>query len=226
MRVNLSKYKAVIFDWDGTLVDTCGILLQAHNHLREVFGLKLWSMEEYMKLPSLSAKEFFSMMYEGRAEEADTIFYDFIKKHHLTYLKPMDCALSVLDSINLPMGIVSNKRHDALHVEVDAMKWRSYFKSIIGAGHADKDKPAPAPLLMSMAEIDEDLVPSDVLYIGDTETDLMTAQNTGCPSVLIQSDKPRPDLIKKYNPDFAFDDLKSFIDAITVHAPVSDKCAV
>lgn len=203
----LDKYKAVIFDWDGTLVDTCGLILDAHNHVREVMGHKKWTSEEFTGQASKSAREYYPIMYKERSDEAMDILKEYVRTNHLKSLEPMAHALQALNAIQLPMAIVSNKTHEFLQVEIDHLGWRAHFQSAIGAGHAQKDKPNPAPLLMALSQMSEALTPEDILYIGDTETDLMTAQNSGCDVAMVQSDRPRPDLVEKYDPAFVWDDL-------------------
>jgi phosphoglycolate phosphatase len=221
MNLNLKNYKAIIFDWDGTLVDTCGLILDAHNHVRKHYNVPLWTMNDFLGRASKSAREYYPEIYGDKAEEAQIVLYEFVADHHLKYLKAMSQVEELCDVIkvqNIPMALVSNKRHDFLHKEVDVMGWRDYFSSIIGAGHAARDKPAIDPLVMAMAEISPDLKAADILYIGDTETDLLTAQNAGAPNVFIQSDQPRPDLIEKYAPNYAFLSISELLDAVTNHA--------
>ena len=218
----IDNYKAIIFDWDGTLVDTCGLILDAHNHVRRHMEQELWTMEDFMGRASQSAREYYPKIYGDRADEAQTVLYEYVEEHHLTYLKAMNGSAEILDMLlahKIPVGVVSNKRHGTLHKEVDAMGWQKYFVSVIGAGHAPKDKPSPDPLLMAIAEIDGTAQPSDILYIGDTETDLLCARNTSCPVALVQSDKPRPDLIEKYSPNYAWADLSPLLTAISAYQP-------
>ncbi len=224
--VDLNNYKAIIFDWDGTLVDTCGLILDAHNHVRKHYGHEEWTMEHFMGQASKSAREYYPEIYGDKADEAQVVLYDYVEAHHLNYLEPMEQAKDFLDMINLPIGIVSNKRHKTLHIEVEHVGWKDHFVSVIGAGFADKDKPSSVPLLHAMSQIDQSIKPQDVLYIGDTETDLLTAQNTGCDVIFIQSEAPRPDLIEKYQPLFACDSLAEFIQAVTSAMEPSNKCAV
>jgi phosphoglycolate phosphatase len=226
MKIDLSQYKAVIFDWDGTLVDTCDLVLDAHNHVRKHYGHAEWSMDDFLGQASKSAREYYPEVYGDKADEAQVILYEYVEKHHLNYLEPMNQAQEILETIDLPMALVSNKRHKFLHIEVEVMGWAHHFKSMIGAGHAEKDKPSPIPLLLAISEIDTRLKPSDILYVGDTETDILTAKNTGCDVVFIQSDKPRPDLIETYNPAFFFNDLKSFAEAVTVHEAAPNRQVV
>ncbi len=210
----LNKYKAIIFDWDGTLVDTCGLILKAHNFVRETFGEAVWTMEDFLGTASKSAREYYPEVYGERSDEAQTVLYDFVEKHHIDMMKPMDNAKALIDFIknetDMHIGVVSNKRHKTLLKEAQHLGWHDHFDCFIGAGIAAKDKPSPDPLLMGMADISEVLRPDNVLYIGDTETDLLTAKNTGCDIVFIQSDSPRPDLIEKYSPTYSFMSTNAF----------------
>ena len=202
---NFNDYQAILFDWDGTLVDTCGLILDAHNHVRAHYDLPLWTMDRFLGQASQSAREYYPTVYGDKAEEAQKILYDFVEAHHLTYIEPMDNVIEILDFIKgnaKPLGVVSNKRHATLNLEMDQMGWRSYFKTVIGAGVAEKDKPSKAPIIMAVQEIDKNIDPKEILYIGDTETDLLCAQNVGCDVAFIQSDKERPDLIEKYQPRY------------------------
>ncbi len=208
------NYRAVIFDWDGTLVDTCGLVLDAHNHVRSYMGLKLWVMDDFLGRASKSAREYYPEVYGARAEEAMKLLYEYVDANHLTYLKAMPHAVKLLKMLtahNLPIGIVSNKRHETLQTEVKAMGWADYFIAIVGAGIAEKDKPSPAPLFMAMDKIDTSLEPKDILYIGDTETDLLCAKNASCPVVFVQSNRPRPDLVELYDPIIVCPDLPTLI---------------
>lgn len=224
--INLDLYKAIIFDWDGTLVDTHGLILDAHNHVREHYGQEVWTIEHFLGQASQSAREYYPLIYGDKAEEAQVMLYDYVEKHHLNYIKPMDQADLIFEMLGKPLGIVSNKRHSTLLLEVEAMGWTSKFETIIGAGIAEKDKPSPFSLLMGMEQIDKTLRPADILYVGDTETDLLTAQNAGCHVAFIQSDKPRPDLIEKYSPHYVYNDLSEFAREVTNRLSSSNKQAV
>lgn len=216
--LDIQNYKTVIFDWDGTIVDTCGLILDAHNHVRGYMGQALWTMDDFLGRASKSAREYYPEIYGERAEEAQVVLYDYVEKHHLNYLEPIAGSheiLAHLGALKIPMGVVSNKRHATLLKEIEVTGMTSHFKVMIGAGFSTRDKPAPDPLLQALGVIDAGFSASDVLYVGDTETDLLCAQNTKCDVVFVQSDKPRPDLIEKYAPKYAYHSLAEFHMAVT-----------
>ena len=209
----IHQYKAVIFDWDGTIVDTCGLILDAHNHVRKYFEKPLWTMDDFLGRASESAREYYPRVYGDDADKAQEVLYDYVEAKHLDYLDPMAHSKELLDHIqtkNIPMAVVSNKRHKTLLKEIEHVQYEHYFNFIIGAGVAKRDKPSPDPLLAAIYELDSNLKPEDILYVGDTETDLLTAKNTNSDVVFIQSDAPRPDLIEKYTPNYNYLSISEF----------------
>lgn len=211
------KYKSIIFDWDGTLVDSHDWVLGAHNHVRQIMGRPQWSKDDIFGNASFSARETYPLEYGDDAAKAIEILQDYVKKNNHSSSKPYshsEQTLMAIKSFNIPMGVVSNKRHEPLNEIIIHLKWDHYFKTAIGAGHAERDKPDPAPLFMAMTAIHPQLKPEQLLYIGDTETDLLTAKRAGCDVAFVQSDKPRPDLVKKYAPTFVWDDLQPLLNLI------------
>jgi len=202
--------KAVIFDWDGTLVDTCALVLEAHNHVRAHYGLPLWSEHDLFGKSSQSARECYPEIYKDQAEAALERLYGFMQSRHLDHLTEITGAGALIQKLHasdIPMGVVSNKRHDLLLREVSHIGWDHYFKTVIGAGHALKDKPAADPLHLALDRMQarEDI--DSVYYVGDTETDLACAKAGGCPAIYVSHGKDSQELAGKYQPVFIANDL-------------------
>ncbi len=202
--------KGVFFDWDGTLVDSLPLLFAAHNHVRGQLGHPLWTRDEYAKAIVYSTRELYPKLYGDRAAEAQDILYGYIQENHLKDMKVLEGAPEVVEylaSHNVPIGIVSNKRHDVLRREVEHLGWNKHFRIYNGAGVAKLDKPSGEPLLHALREHGDDLGIDDIIYIGDTESDLSCAKEAGCPVVFIRHGKDSQDLISKYNPAYVVDTL-------------------
>jgi phosphoglycolate phosphatase len=182
------KYTSIFFDWDGTLVNSLGVIVKAHNHVRVAFGLEPWEMVDYFGTASQSARDLYPKIYGDRASDAMAMLYAYLGEHSKNETQPLDGALELLQALKekgITMGVVSNKSHHLLNEEIKHMKWDRYFSAIVGAGYAKADKPNPDPLLVAIreAELPEDM--SGMLYVGDTETDLRVAQGAGCDSALL-----------------------------------------
>lgn len=212
------RYTAVFFDWDGTLVDSLDVIVRAHNHVRVAFGLEPWEMVDYFGTASQSAGDLYPKIYGDKAPDAIALLYDFLGKHHLDYTAPLAGAedlLKALKAEGVVMGVVSNKRHDVLNAEIKHMKWDRYFAAVVGAGHAARDKPNPDPLALAIKYAGLTGAPRNLLYVGDTETDLRVADGVGCDSALLLHGRTdMGPLIDKFKPVFVTQDVPAMQAAL------------
>ncbi len=202
--------QAVFFDWDGTLVDSLPLLYAAHNHVRAKLNYPLWSKEEYLDALVYSTRELYPKLYGDRAQEGQDTLYQYISDHHLSQMKILDGAEDVLIALKaraVPTGLVSNKRNDILRREVEHLGWQKYFDVYMGAGVAKKDKPSGEPLLHALTLHPKDLKIEQVLYVGDTESDLSCAKEAGCPAAFLRHTRTGDMLIEKYKPAYVVDSL-------------------
>lgn len=210
---------AIFFDWDGTLVDTLPGLLKAHNHVRQHFSLPLWDEHEFYRQMTLSSRELYPMIYGAQSDEAIKILRTFLEQHLIEFLNPLPHAETLLRHLNvagIPLGVVSNKRHEFILREISHLGWGVYLQAQAGAGYAAQDKPSGAPIRKALAAINIDPQRDIVWFVGDTETDMLAAKDSGCLPVLILHGKSRPELVEKHNPAYVFEDCR---DLLTVFLP-------
>ncbi len=202
--------KAVFFDWDGTLVDSLPLLFASHNHVRVQMGLHPWTQEEYRQAIVFSTRELYPKIYGERSQAAQDMLYHYIKENHLQQLTLLDGAEELIECLaarGVPMGVVSNKRHDVLRREVEHVGWGKHFGVYNGAGVAALDKPSGVPLIHALAEHPASPSVKDIIYVGDTESDLSCAQEAGCPVAFIRHGQDRADLLSRYEARYVVDDL-------------------
>ena len=213
----ISKPDAIIFDWDGTLVDTIDTILASYNAVFAEFDMPLWTLEDAKRDIRLSARDIFPVIFGGRAEEAKTIFYQAVEKNHLQHLKQMPAAASLLRHIHahgIPIGIVSNKKTDFLRAEAFALGWQDYLGSLIGAGTAAKDKPEPDPVRLALSELGIKNPDAEIWFVGDTDVDMICAANSGCRKIFIKHGFGNLDEASEHHPDLVVKDCAGLIDVL------------
>lgn len=178
----LPRPKAIIFDWDNTLVDSWPII---HSAMAETFthmGAEPWSLEETKTKVGKSLRDHFPALFGDKWEEAGKIYTTSYRSRHLTELLALPLAVDLLEHLqskDVYIAVVSNKQGPVLRLEADHMGLTKYFKKLIGAHDAARDKPFPDPLLLALEG--SDIKPGeDVWFVGDSITDVETALNTGC----------------------------------------------
>jgi len=209
--------EGIIFDWDGTLVDTIPGLRIAHNHVRTRMGYPDWTEAEFYQNLKHSSLELYPRIYGPQSAEALEILYSFIEENHLQYLSVLPGAIELLEFLKaqaIPHAIVSNKKHKYLLREIEHLGWPERFFCSLGAGSALKDKPAADPVLMVLERALSPLHPSQTWFVGDTETDLLAAQAAGCPAVLISHGKDHGPLIETYNPYIVVKDCGALLSIL------------
>jgi phosphoglycolate phosphatase len=199
--------RAVLWDWDNTLVDGWAAIAAGLNAARTAHGLPAWTLEEVRARVRRSLRESFPEMFGPDWERARDIFYAEVRARHLAVLRPMPGAGPALEAAaaaGLPQGVISNKQGPLLRAEAAHLGWAARFGCLVGAGDAAADKPDPAPFRMALAALGLPAGP-EVWYVGDTALDMQAARAAGCTAVLL-GDAAHDGGVANAAPDRAFAD--------------------
>lgn len=185
--------KAVLFDWDGTLVDSWPVIHESMNRTLVAMGETPWTFEETLLRVRKSLREAFPELFGDRWEKARDIFYDEYRSVHLERIAVIDDAEALIAAFHerkCHLGVVSNKSGRHLRTESTHLGWDRYFDGyLVGATDAANDKPAIDPVLMALAGTGIEPGP-DVWFIGDTWVDMACGRRAGCRSILIGERNP------------------------------------
>ena len=209
--MTLPAPKAILFDWDNTLVDSWVVIHQALTATFEAMGQRPWTLEEARRKVRKSARDSFPELFGQRAAEATEIFYSTFGAVHLDRLTPLPGAEALLRDLvglgDVKLAVVSNKKGELLRREAQHLGWDRYFIAVVGALDAVHDKPAAEVVDHALAG--SGVAPGrDVWFVGDTDVDLLCAQNSGCSAILLRAEAPgegefAPALLDRYVPDCA-----------------------
>ncbi len=186
--MTLTLPRAVIFDWDNTLVDSWPAIMQSINYVRAQFGLPTWTLDEIKTNCTRAARDSFPEWFGDDWKKAYDIYYDHFdrvrKMSSITPLAGAEDLLRWLKAQNIPAFVVSNKHGKYLRLETEMLAWKNLFAAIVGAQDTANDKPARDPVDHALKQAGI-VAHADVWFIGDSEVDMLCARNTGCTPVLI-----------------------------------------
>jgi len=177
-------YKAVIFDLDGTLLDTLYDLHASVNHALAQHGLPQRSLGEVRSFLGYGVAELVRLsMPAGSARELTHEVLASFKEHyalhstdHTTPCPQVRELLSTISQRGLRSAVVSNKIDSAVQ-DLVAAHFPGLFDVVVGERADVRRKPAPDSLLAVMRTLG--LSAQDVVYVGDSEVDLETARAAG-----------------------------------------------
>lgn len=178
------KYKAVIWDLDGTLLDTLQDLASAVNHSLEAFGLPLRSVEEVRTFVGNGIRKLIDRAVPAGTDPAtaDGVFGEFrtyYAAHCSDTTAPYEGIPGLLADLaraGVKMAIVSNKADFAVQDLT-----RHYFgdKIAVAVGAREDMPKKPAPDMVEYALTALGITKGEAVYVGDSEVDVITARNTG-----------------------------------------------
>jgi phosphoglycolate phosphatase len=183
--MSLPAPRAILWDWDNTLVDAWAGVQAGMNAALRAFGMPEWSIEDVRARARLSLREAFPPLFGPEWERAREIFYTEVRARHLELITPLPgIAEAVAAASAWPQGVVSNKQGPILRAEAAHLGWAPRFGTLVGAGDAAADKPAAAPVLLALERLGIPPGP-EVWFIGDTGVDMQAARAAGCSAVLL-----------------------------------------
>lgn len=190
----LAPPRAILFDWDNTLVDTWSVIHAALEPTFEAMGMTPWTLDECRQRVRGSARDEFPRLFGERTPEATRLFYERFEATHLELLRELPGAgelLAGLAAEGIALGVVSNKRGTTLRKEAAHIGWDRHFRRLVGATDAPRDKPAPDPVFLALG-IDRPPAEGEVWFVGDTDIDMLCAVRSGCVPVLLRDIAPAP----------------------------------
>ena len=196
----MTRKLTILFDLDGTLVDTAPDLMNAHNYVMKKFGYSTRGVEEIRNLVGKGAsvligrslwesakKEFSQITDEKTKNKMVKEFIDFYGNNIVKESKLIDGVLEFLKwgkQKNISMGVCTNKQE---HLAIDLLKKikiYDFFDYVTGGNTFDYCKPDPKHLTSTVEIMGGDV--KNCIMIGDSENDADAARAAGMPMILLE----------------------------------------
>ena len=186
----MKKYDTVIFDLDGTLLNTLEDLADAVNFVMRANEYPERTIEEVRCFVGNGIRRLMELAVpEGVSGETFENVFEQFKSYYTDHCqiktRAYDGIMELLEKLytdGVSMAIVSNKNHAAV-CELNEIYFKKYIEVAIGQKDGIRKKPAPDTVLQALKELGKEK--ESAIYVGDSEVDFLTAQNTGMDCVLV-----------------------------------------
>jgi len=209
----LNRIKNIIFDLDGTLIDSSRGIVEAVNYALAESGDKLRTHEEivpYIGYP-------LSQMFPNFSERSTSELYDLFREKAIQSIVPSTEALPEVENVlehfyseGYQMSIATTKIRAHIEGILDKLEWRKYFHSVIGGDEVKQVKPNPEMFLTAIERLDATI--ANTVVVGDTENDIIAAQAIPVKSVAVKCPYGGEEKVIALKPDFYLNSISELPD--------------
>ena len=201
--VEENRFDTIIFDLDGTLLDSKNLVLKSFIHTFEHFrpGYVI-SDDELESFFGPTLQQTFSKYSDDEKEIEQMILYyrEFNKANHDDMVKLFPGVKEIITTLHkkkYKLAVVSSKKDDLVNYALDKFGIKDKFNLVVGADMVKKHKPDPEGILLAMKELEA----KNACYVGDTASDMLAGQRAGikCIAAMYSAD---PEKMIEVNPDY------------------------
>ena len=211
------KFKTIIFDLDGTLIDSYHAIQESLNYVLEHYGLAKVDLPTVKKMVGRGLENLMQQAVgDQRKEQAIALFrksYDETVMRGTFLLPEVAETIQALHEKGITLAVASNKPSIYSRTILENFELNPFFEACYGPDIVKQPKPHPAMLEELMQELSADK--KETLYVGDMVIDIETARNAGIPVALIATGGNSSDELRSMNPDYflnSFGSLRLIIE--------------
>tara|TARA_B100001989_G_scaffold232691_1_gene192110 strand:+ start:1387 stop:2049 length:663 start_codon:yes stop_codon:yes gene_type:complete len=189
----MSQIYTILFDLDGTIVDTAPDLMAAHNHVMKKFGHQQKKLSDIKSLAGRGAWVMMQKSFKEKVQDEKlkkimvSEFINFYGKNISNLSKPMEGIEDFLNwakQKNISMAVCTNKQENLAVDLLKKLKMIDYFEFIAGSDTFEFNKPDPRHLTNVVEIIKGDI--KKTIMVGDSEVDAQSAENAKVPFILVE----------------------------------------
>jgi pyrophosphatase PpaX len=187
------RYSTVLFDLDGTLIDSGGMILASFRHAtRTVLAREIPDEELVAAVGGSSIQEQMRSFDPDRADELVRVYREHNTPLHdqLEAFPGVHDLLERLRDEGRRLGVVTAKHHRTVRLAFDRLDIGRFFDAVVAADDTNRHKPHPEPVLHALALLDAE--PAEAAFVGDSPFDMQAGKAAGVFTVGVSWGKIHP----------------------------------
>ncbi|MFC4077483.1 pyrophosphatase PpaX [Salinithrix halophila] len=204
------KFDTILFDLDGTLLDTTPLILASFQHTLDRFCPGQYREEDVLACLGEPLRD--QMKRFGGEERAD-VMVDTYREHNISHHDQLVNAFpGVLETVRrfhqegIRLGVVSNKQRITVEMGLALCGLASFIDAVVCHGDTEKAKPDPAPLYLALKQMNG--LPERALMVGDSRYDILAAKGAGIASAGVAWAAHGSESLRPYKPDYMLEEIQ------------------
>ncbi|AMA71772.1 MULTISPECIES: pyrophosphatase PpaX [Aneurinibacillus] len=209
------QYEYVLFDLDGTLIDTNNLILTSFMYTLEKFYPGKYTREDLIPHMGKPLYDQMALFDPERAEELVQVYREHNERVHDELVEEFPNVLETvgeLAEMGIKMGIVTTKQRKTAEMGLRLFGLDKYMDTVICYQDTKNHKPHPEPIQKAMQNLKAD--PARTLMVGDSQYDIQAAQNAGIASAGVAWSMKGASFLSSFNPTYLLSDMTELIQIV------------
>ncbi|RAL24510.1 pyrophosphatase PpaX [Thermoflavimicrobium daqui] len=209
-------YPVILYDLDGTLIDTNELIITSFLFTLEKHCPGRYTREDVLRIMGKPLLEQMKYFDEDQAQEMVKTYHQHNESVHDELVREFPKVREVLEKLykaGAQMAIVSNKRRKVVEMGLKRFGLDQFMQEMVCVGDTSQAKPAPDMILLALEKLKAS--PEQALMVGDSRYDLLAAERAGVDSVAVGWSL-HFDELKSYRPTYIIQDMQELLDIVEI----------
>lgn len=205
--------QAVLFDLDGTLIDTNELIIQTFQTVLDERFPGKYSRETILPFLGPPLYETFQQVDPTQVDDLIDAYRKWNMENHDAMVQAFPGVVETLENLHargIKLAIVSTKRNEMIERALNLMNVRQYFTAVIGLDDVKNAKPDPEPVQLALSKLE--VKPGHALMVGDNFHDIVAARAAGVDSVAVAWSIKGLDYLMAFEPVYAIHDMSELVN--------------
>jgi pyrophosphatase PpaX len=212
-----NKIDTVLFDLDGTLIDTNELIISSFLHTMETYYPGQYNREDVLPFLGPSLQETFQPMDPEGYEGMITTYRTYNMANHDLLVKGFEGVYETVRTLKesgFHLGIVTTKRSDVVQMGLKLTGLDEFFEVVVALDHVEKAKPDPEPLLKALDQLGSS--PDRAIMVGDNHHDILGGKNAGTKTAGVAWSIKGREHLEEYKPDYILEKMADILPILGV----------
>lgn len=212
-----SKINTLLFDLDGTLIDTNELIVTTYLHTLEKYYPGKYTREDVLPFMGPSLMEVFGKIDPDRADEMIREYRTFNHANHNRLVKEFPTVFETMKTMKeqgFQLGVVTTKLYDTTQKGLKLTKLDRFFDIVVTLNDVSKAKPDPEPIFHALEQFQTP--PERAIMVGDNYHDILAGKNAGTKTAGVAWSLKGEDYLDQFKPDYMLNQMSDLVTIVGV----------
>jgi pyrophosphatase PpaX len=211
------KINTLLFDLDGTLIDTNELILESFLHTLNSYYPDKYKREDCFAFIGPTLYETFESINPDKMDEMVKVYRKFNHEQHDNLVTEFETVFETIQTLRqkgFKLGIVTTKIRDTVNMGLKLTKLDQFFDVVVTLDDVEHAKPHPEPVLKALEQLGSS--PEEAIMVGDNHHDVEAGKNAGTKTAGVSWSIKGREYISSHNPDYLLEKMSDILPIVGV----------